>query len=188
MTQEKIKIKKAPKNQPQPKVEQQPKQESKPPQSPTQTNEPPQSESQSQKTGETTSSGSDEQLNLPTHFDSLINENVGEDGIEYDERQLTRDEFTLGLCGSMQAAGHFTGLRTLQAVSSSEQRNVDGCHALYDTIQDIPVLHFLLSPGGKWFGRVMAIGAFTVPIVMGVKAEIAAKQELAQQKEEKAEK
>lgn len=36
--------------------------------------------------------------------------------------------------------------------------------ALYDTIVDIPALHFILEPRSKWLGRIIAIGAFTLPM------------------------
>ena len=55
--------------------------------------------------------------------------------------------------------------------------------AVYDTIREMPSLHFLLRPGGKWMQRAFALGAFGVPVAIGCKIEAQAKRQArAQQK------
>ncbi|MGD1880017.1 MAG: hypothetical protein ACFB13_21245 [Kiloniellaceae bacterium] len=47
---------------------------------------------------------------------------------------------------------------------------------LYDICLETPALHFLVKPGGVWFQRVAAIGAFAVPKGMAVAAELGARK------------
>lgn len=48
--------------------------------------------------------------------------------------------------------------------------------ALYETCEEVPALHFLLRPQGKWMARAGAIAAFAVPMAQGVRVEIAARR------------
>ncbi|MEO0961108.1 MAG: hypothetical protein AAFY01_01670 [Pseudomonadota bacterium] len=58
--------------------------------------------------------------------------------------------------------------------------------ALYETIEDVPALHFLLRPESQWMQRVVVIGAFTVPRVMGARTEYVARQIQKQQQQQPA--
>lgn len=48
--------------------------------------------------------------------------------------------------------------------------------ALYETCSDIPALHFVISPGGKWGKRVACMAMFFLPLAMSLRAELEAKR------------
>jgi hypothetical protein len=48
--------------------------------------------------------------------------------------------------------------------------------ALYETIQDVPALHWLLAPESVWLKRALTIGAFVVPTAMAARAEYGERQ------------
>jgi hypothetical protein len=71
--------------------------------------------------------------------------------------------------------GHFLGLQTL--ITAPDRAEFPAAaKAIYDTIAEVPTLHFLLKPGGKWAERAAAIGLYAVPVAIAVKAEAAAKR------------
>lgn len=70
------------------------------------------------------------------------------------------------------AASMLTKLKAL-AWSKDDPAARGAFQALYDTCAEIPMLGFLLRPGGKWMGRAMAVGLFAVPLAQGVRAELA---------------
>lgn len=72
--------------------------------------------------------------------------------------------------GGFKFAHHLSGFKSLDVPDDGAARGAS--QAIYETILDVPALHFMLSPGGKWWGRAAAIGIFTLPIAMGVKTEI----------------
>lgn len=128
--------------------------------------------SQSPEATQSADLGSPSSSGEPTHFDDLIDENAPIEasgaGI------LSKDDFFRIFCGSFQAASLMTGLKSL-SVSDSDGKAVAASGAIYDTIQDVPALRFLLSPQGKWFQRVILIGSFAVPMAQAVGAELAAR-------------
>lgn len=48
--------------------------------------------------------------------------------------------------------------------------------ALYDTCSEIPALHFLLRPAGKWMERALTVGMFFGPMIVAARAELAARR------------
>lgn len=111
----------------------------------------------------------------PAHLDALLDgPGAGE---SFDQAaapspaRLTRDEFATAFRGGFQAAHEFSGLKSLD-VSDKEDRARACAFALYDTILDIPSLHWILDPRGKWAGRAFAIGMFVVPVGASVAREL----------------
>jgi len=79
--------------------------------------------------------------------------------------------FTQTLGGGLQMAGHAVNLQTLVAGGKGPEFEA-AAGAIYEIILDVPAFHFLISPGGKWFKRIMAIGAWAVPVGMGCMTEL----------------
>lgn len=115
-------------------------------------------------------------INEPSHFDGLINDTrKTEQRIEVVTQQsnmIDKEGFHELFCGGFNVAHHMSGLKSL-AVDKSDGKSIAASGALYDTIQDIPMLHFLLMPQGKWMERAVAIGMFTIPMAQNVAAELA---------------
>lgn len=78
-------------------------------------------------------------------------------------------------------AGTFLGLQTLVEAPKSDAAR-PAADAIYDSLVETPALHFLLKPGNKWIGRAVVIGAYAGPVVVGCKAELAAKRAAAKPK------
>lgn len=96
-------------------------------------------------------------------------------GMQAQQMMLGKDDFHRVFCGGFQMASAITGLKSLN-VEETDAKAEAASKALYDTILDVPMLHFLLMPQGKWLERAAAIGMFTVPMVLSVRAEIALRQ------------
>jgi len=93
---------------------------------------------------------------------------VGPDGL------ITADVFAEGFKIAFSVAGDLTGLETLKR--APEQATADpAAAALYETCREVPWLHWLLRPEGKWLQRVIVLGAFAVPVYAGCRAELAAR-------------
>lgn len=127
----------------------------------------------------------------PDHFDDLIQ---GEETAEHVEQvaqasstMMSKENFHTLFCGGFTAASHMTKLQSM-AVDASDGGAIACTEALYDTILDIPALHFLLNPYNKWFERAIVIGSFTIPMAGAVGKEMkekkAAKQSSKGQKQQ----
>lgn len=103
---------------------------------------------------------------------------------EASSNMLKPEDFHALFCVGFGTASHITGLKSL-SVDKADGGAVACTRALYDTIQDIPMLHFMLMPHGKWLERAVAIGAFTIPMAGAVGQEIKERQ-AAKQEEPKA--
>jgi hypothetical protein len=77
--------------------------------------------------------------------------------------------------------GHFLALRTLQEAPGRDGHE-QAARAIYETIAEVPSLHFLLSPGGKWGERAAAILLYALPLGMAVKGELAERRRPARPK------
>lgn len=99
-------------------------------------------------------------------------------GLQTQAAMLDQESFHKVFCGGFTAVGHMTGLESLK-VDEQDEKAVACTNALYETILDVPMLHFLLMPQSKWLGRAVAIGMFTLPMVNNVKIEIEAKAQAA---------
>lgn len=53
---------------------------------------------------------------------------------------------------------------------------------LYDSIMDVPQLHWLLNPGGKWAQRGFAIGMFFIPFGFALYKDIKSEKQISQPK------
>ena len=89
---------------------------------------------------------------------------------------VTPDAFRDGLGKGLTVSGHMTGLQTLVQGPQLETWP-DAAAAIYDTIRETPSLHFLLKPGGKWWLRFAAIGAWGLPVAAGCAQEMKARRQ-----------
>lgn len=112
-------------------------------------------------------------IDLPDHFDHLIEGAAQAEAAASapPSSRISKDEFHKLFIGGFKAAHHITRLQSLNVPDDGAAQAASA--ALYETIVDIPLLHFMLNPGGKWGQRIVAIGVFTVPIAIGVNAELA---------------
>lgn len=88
---------------------------------------------------------------------------------------ISRDDFHALFCGVFGMASAVTRLQSL-AVNRDDPRARPCTEAIYDIAEEVPALRFLIEPGGVWMQRAVAIGAFAVPMGMGVAAELRARQ------------
>jgi len=70
--------------------------------------------------------------------------------------------------------GQLTGLETLKLAPASEASR-PASQAIYETCVEVPWLHWLIRPEGKWLQRAFTVGAFAVPLAVGVRVELAAR-------------
>ncbi len=85
---------------------------------------------------------------------------------------LTREEFQAAFIGGFEMGHEYTELQSLKIPSDKENRARGCAGALYDTAIDIPALRFLIEPKNKWWGRILAIGMFTVPMSKAIIFEL----------------
>ena len=114
---------------------------------------------------------------LPDHFDELIGEAEISLGIKPapSHAMLSADDFHKVFVGGFNFSHHISGLKSLK-VDGNHDAARDASKAIYDTIIDVPMLHFILKPGGKWMERGFAVAAFTFPMAQALNAELAAKR------------
>lgn len=114
----------------------------------------------------------------PEHFDALFDNPEIQAGPMPGETPapgiLGKDEFFLVFIGGFKVAAIVTHLKSVE-VNQDDRTARAACDAIYDTVNEIPALRFLLEPQGKWMGRVMAIGMFAVPMALNVQAELSAR-------------
>lgn len=71
-----------------------------------------------------------------------------------------QDEFYEGyFCGTFKVLSLIKPYQTFKMVDKVEYSR-EASDAIYETIVEVPFLHFLLSPEGKWAERVMSVGLF----------------------------
>lgn len=109
------------------------------------------------------------------HIDTLIAVAEEEAPASLPVNRLSKEDFHRVFCTGFTVSSHVTGLKSL-AVDEHDGKARAASEALYETILDIPALHFMLSPGGKWGGRIMAIAAFAIPMARGVQDELVARR------------
>jgi len=116
------------------------------------------------------------------HLDAidLAELGAGDDGLAEGtphaaEILLSREQFRQAFAAAFAITGGATGLRTLQ--EAPRQPTMPGAaDALYDIAAESPWLRWLISPRSIWLQRVVAIGAFSVPLAGGVAAELRARR------------
>lgn len=87
---------------------------------------------------------------------------------------LDKESFHGLFIGVFTVAEIATRLTSLH-VEASDDKARAASDAIYETIYDIPALHFMLQPSGKWLGRIACIGMFVAPMSLNVSAELAAR-------------
>lgn len=119
-----------------------------------------------------------------THFDDLINEEGAEDFSAAPRGPsggfISKEDFHKVFVTGFVGAHHLTKLQSLK-VNPDDGAAIDASSAIYDSIMDIPALHGMLKTDGKWWGRILAIGVFTVPLASNIGAEMAARKAPRQQ-------
>ncbi|PZO86540.1 MAG: hypothetical protein DI626_06285 [Micavibrio aeruginosavorus] len=114
----------------------------------------------------------------PDHFDALLAAPpVAATAAPLPSSAIDKDGFHKMFVGGFTVFSIVTHLRSLK-VEAEDGTARAASDAIYDTIQDVPALHFLLEPQGKWMGRVACIAAFAVPMALNVRAELAARQQV----------
>ncbi len=89
---------------------------------------------------------------------------------------LRKEDFYSLFRTGFKISHNVTGLKSLDL--PEEDKGAKDCSdALYDCVVDIPALHFILMPGNKWLERSIAIGAFSIPMVISVKGELQARRQ-----------
>jgi hypothetical protein len=107
-------------------------------------------------------------------FDDV--EDSGTEGPEPSTAVLDADAFYQVFRGMVALPNVLIGLQgepPLQALQVDEGNPSAraASDALYETIQDVPALHWLLAPESVWLKRALTIGAFVVPTAMAARAE-----------------
>lgn len=91
---------------------------------------------------------------------------------------MNKDEFKALFFGAGNVCHVWLNYDTLLTLNSDNPQAVEAIEALYDCINDISQLHWLLKPGNIWFQRAFSIGFFFVPFAMGIRKDIEAKKKL----------
>lgn len=94
---------------------------------------------------------------------------IGADGL------LSAEAFAAGLRHALTLGGHLTGLQALLA-SPEAPTFPDAARGIYETLRELPALHFLIRPGGLWIQRAAAILVWAVPVGAACRAELRARQ------------
>lgn len=94
---------------------------------------------------------------------------VGADGL------LTRETFAQLVGIAFSFGGDAAKLDTLKTAPGRDTF-APAVAALYDTIRDVPALHFLLKPSNVWMQRAFVVAAFAVPVASGCRAELSARR------------
>jgi hypothetical protein len=88
---------------------------------------------------------------------------------------MTYEAFDQLFCTTFLISGHATGFQTLVQAPELSSRP-DATKAMYEAILDTPALHFIINPQSLWMQRAFAMGAFFVPVALGVAGEMRAKK------------
>lgn len=115
------------------------------------------------------------------HLDGITVEEVegtiqeaGIDGGEAPSAVIGREEFHAMFCGVFNMAHAVTRLQSL-AVDRDSPTARPCTEAIYDIAEETPSLRWLIEPGNVWMQRAFAIGAFAVPMGVGVAGELKAR-------------
>lgn len=104
------------------------------------------------------------------HLDQLINDFEDTEKTVNTQRQInsgtliSKDVFIGLIFGAADFGKNFKPeYKSLQMLDSGNIAAVNAFEVLYDCILDVPQLHWMLNPGGKWAQRGFALGMFFVP-------------------------
>jgi hypothetical protein len=118
----------------------------------------------------------------PDHFDELIGraEEVEQEGEKaaISAKMLTQDQFRQSFIGLHGMASSFTGWQSLALPNShvNEATANEVADTLYETILDVPMLHFMIQPGNKWLGRTIVMAVYVQGMRQAITAEAAQKR------------
>lgn len=119
---------------------------------------------------------SSQQTSETSHFDHLIDEAETEHAqqrqAEVSATMITKDQFRQSFIGLHGMAASFSGVQSLALPNShvNEQTANEVADTIYETIMDVPMMHFILQPGNKWLGRAFVMAVY----VQGMRGAIAA--------------
>ncbi len=88
---------------------------------------------------------------------------------------VTRGAFPEYWGQGLRLAGLMSGLETLRG-SPDQPTWPEAAGAIYDTLRDMPSLHFLIRPGGKWMQRAALVAIWGLPVATGCVAELRARK------------
>ena len=121
----------------------------------------------------------------PDHFDHLINEaeeaEAEEGRAAISAAMLTQEQFRQSFIGLHGMASSFTGWQSIALPNSQINAATanEVADTLYETILDVPMLHFLIQPGNKWLGRALVMAVYVQGMRGAVMAERAEKRKAA---------
>lgn len=91
---------------------------------------------------------------------------------------ISRDVFFEGFCSAFNIGACIPPYFQSLKIQNDRDQARAAADALYDICLETPSMHFMIKPGGVWFQRITAIGAFALPKAMGVAAEMQARKEM----------
>lgn len=115
-------------------------------------------------------------LSSPDHLVGLIGNDFNpeeefDENIGHDNSILGKEDWSKLIAQGFMFSGVVFKYETLKAVSYSDDVTKEAFHALYDTFYDMPRMHFVLRPFGKWATRAAMISAFALPLGAGLNGE-----------------
>lgn len=121
----------------------------------------------------------------PSHFDHLIEkgDDPSPDHAPAPQNQLlSQEQFRQSFIGLHGMAASFSGIKALALPNShiNEGTAHEVADTLYETIQDVPILHFLIQPGNKWLGRALVMAVYVQGMRGAVAQEMAEKRKYSQ--------
>lgn len=130
---------------------------------------------------------SSQATNEPSHFDDLITSaekvEAEQEFNEVSSSMVTLEQFQQSFTGLHGLASSLSGIKAIALPNSGVSQEVadQTAIALYETIMDIPMLHFMLQPGNKWLGRSFVMLAYVQGMRIAIREELGAKQKKTQQ-------
>lgn len=98
---------------------------------------------------------------------------------------LTKEQFFIGFKMAFDIGGTFSKIESLKITKEEEQGAMLASDCIYDIAFETPFLRFLIEPSNIWLQRAIAIGAFSYPKILLIKAELKAKKEIKEQQKNK---
>ena len=107
----------------------------------------------------------------PSHFDDLIED---QERVTIRSGVLPKDEWSKGFIALHGMGAAMSGIKAIALPNEriDEATALQVAETFYDMLLEIPMLHFMLQPGGKWLGRVMIINMYAHGMRMAIGAEL----------------
>lgn len=134
-----------------------------------------------QEPSQASSSISSSLMSEASHFDDLI---AATEDIPVEETpnptstKLTEEQFRQSFIGLHSMASSVSGISALALPNThiNERTAHEVADTLYESILDVPMLHFLLEPGNKWIGRALVMAIYVQGMHSALKHEKASKR------------